>query len=207
LSSGLHTCRHFPTWATPLALFCAGHFQDRVSQTICPGCLQSMIILISAFWVAGITGVCHQHSACHSDTSYNSWLGKEVVSYAINEDTVLSEVSEVWSHWPKVTQAVCGWVHFCAPHVPTFHYAWFQNIFVLYQWILYLIKKYDHWQNTNLSPVQTYGIMYSPCGEAIKSFSLSKGRRPAEGGTHEVADTTVKQRKIQLFMYTAHPLT
>jgi hypothetical protein len=32
-------------------------FQDRVSWTICPGWLWTVILLISASWVAGITGV------------------------------------------------------------------------------------------------------------------------------------------------------
>jgi hypothetical protein len=38
-------------------------FLDKVSQTICPGCLRTMILLISASRVAGITGVSHQHPA------------------------------------------------------------------------------------------------------------------------------------------------
>jgi hypothetical protein len=37
--------------------FCDGCFQDRVSQTICLSWLWIMILLISASWVAGITGV------------------------------------------------------------------------------------------------------------------------------------------------------
>jgi hypothetical protein len=50
--------------ATPPALFCDGFFfWDRVSQTICLGWLQNVILLISASWVAKITGVSHQHSA------------------------------------------------------------------------------------------------------------------------------------------------
>jgi hypothetical protein len=32
-------------------------FQNRVSQTICPGWLQTSILLISASWVARITGM------------------------------------------------------------------------------------------------------------------------------------------------------
>jgi hypothetical protein len=37
-----------------------GFFWDRVSQTICPGWLRKVILLISASWVARITGVSHQ---------------------------------------------------------------------------------------------------------------------------------------------------
>jgi hypothetical protein len=53
-------------WATPPALFCVEYYQDnadRVSWTICLGWLQTAILLISASWVAGITGVSHQHPA------------------------------------------------------------------------------------------------------------------------------------------------
>jgi hypothetical protein len=38
-------------------------FQDRFSQTICQGWLQTSILLISASWVARITGMSHQHWA------------------------------------------------------------------------------------------------------------------------------------------------
>jgi hypothetical protein len=47
-------------WATPPALFCDRFFWDKVLWTICPGCLQTVILLISASWVARITGVSHQ---------------------------------------------------------------------------------------------------------------------------------------------------
>jgi hypothetical protein len=40
--------------------FCDGHFQDRVSQTICPGWLWTTILSISVSWVARITGVSHR---------------------------------------------------------------------------------------------------------------------------------------------------
>jgi hypothetical protein len=46
-------------WATPLALFCNEIFQDRVSWTICPDWFPAVILLISASWVANITGVSH----------------------------------------------------------------------------------------------------------------------------------------------------
>jgi hypothetical protein len=38
-------------------------FWDKVLQMLCLGCLQFMIILISASWVARIIGVNHLHSA------------------------------------------------------------------------------------------------------------------------------------------------
>jgi hypothetical protein len=39
-------------------------FWDRVSWTICLGWLRTMILLISASWVARITGMSHRHPAC-----------------------------------------------------------------------------------------------------------------------------------------------
>jgi ABC-type Fe3+ transport system permease subunit len=43
--------------------FCDGYFWDRVSWTICLSWLQTVILLISASWVARITGVSHWHLA------------------------------------------------------------------------------------------------------------------------------------------------
>jgi hypothetical protein len=45
-------------------LFCDSFFQDRVLQTLCRGWLQIVILLISAFWVARITGVSHWCPEC-----------------------------------------------------------------------------------------------------------------------------------------------
>jgi hypothetical protein len=50
-------------WATPPAHFCFEYFRDRVSWAICPGWLWNTILLISASWVARITGVSYQHPA------------------------------------------------------------------------------------------------------------------------------------------------
>jgi hypothetical protein len=44
--------------------FCDRYFWDRVSQTICLGWLWTAILLISAYWVARITGVSHRCLAC-----------------------------------------------------------------------------------------------------------------------------------------------
>jgi hypothetical protein len=46
-------------WDTPPALFCDGFFWDRVLWTVCLGWLWTTILLISASWVARITGVSH----------------------------------------------------------------------------------------------------------------------------------------------------
>jgi hypothetical protein len=50
-------------WATPTAPFCEVFFCDKVWQTVCLDWLWTVILLISASWVARITGVSHQHSA------------------------------------------------------------------------------------------------------------------------------------------------
>jgi hypothetical protein len=52
-------------WATPPTLFCDSFYWDRVSRTICLGWLQTGILLISASWVARITGVSHWCPALH----------------------------------------------------------------------------------------------------------------------------------------------
>jgi hypothetical protein len=48
------------------SLFCVcvkDFFRDKVLWTICLGWHQTEILLISACWVARITGMSHQHSA------------------------------------------------------------------------------------------------------------------------------------------------
>jgi hypothetical protein len=59
------------TWATPPALFLWRIFQDRGLQPLCPGWLRTVILLISASWVAR-TGVSHWHLA--SCVSYQRWF-------------------------------------------------------------------------------------------------------------------------------------
>jgi hypothetical protein len=46
-------------WTTPPALFLWRVFRDRGSWNICPGWLQTAILLISVSWVARITGLSH----------------------------------------------------------------------------------------------------------------------------------------------------
>jgi hypothetical protein len=48
------------SWATPPAFFCDVFFWDRVWQTICPRCLRTTILLISASYVTRFAGVSHQ---------------------------------------------------------------------------------------------------------------------------------------------------
>jgi hypothetical protein len=61
-------------WTTPLAFFCNEFFQDRVSRTICPGWLQTMILLISTSRVPRIIDVnphCLAHVILLIDTTHN----------------------------------------------------------------------------------------------------------------------------------------
>jgi hypothetical protein len=53
---------------------CDGCFQDSISQTISLGWLQTVIFLISASWVARITGISHQYPVCLSYSSQTIWL-------------------------------------------------------------------------------------------------------------------------------------
>jgi hypothetical protein len=58
---GLNSC---PTpWATPSVLLCEGFFRNRVLQTIWLGWIRTVILLISASWVAKVTVMRHQHQA------------------------------------------------------------------------------------------------------------------------------------------------
>jgi hypothetical protein len=85
---GLYHLSHAPTfflryyglnsgpspWATPPELFCDGFFWDRVSWTVCPGWLQTVIFLISASGVARIADVSHRHPAAPSSlSSFYKW--------------------------------------------------------------------------------------------------------------------------------------
>jgi hypothetical protein len=56
-----------PPWATPHVLFYDGLFWDRVLRTICPGWLQTTILLISVSWVTRITDVSYQCPASYYD--------------------------------------------------------------------------------------------------------------------------------------------
>jgi hypothetical protein len=58
-------------WATPPVLFLWSIFQDRASQTIYLGWLQTAILLISNSWVARITDVSHQ---CPAANRHFGWI-------------------------------------------------------------------------------------------------------------------------------------
>jgi hypothetical protein len=52
---------HFESFHQPF--FCEGFFQDWVSRTVCPDWLRTAILLVSASWVARVTGVSYWHLA------------------------------------------------------------------------------------------------------------------------------------------------
>jgi hypothetical protein len=82
------------TWVTPPAQFCISYFQDRVYHTICLQCLWTMILLMSALWVARITGVSHWNQAGLSLLSY--WNTSSTVHLPICQNPVLDSV---WVFW------------------------------------------------------------------------------------------------------------
>jgi hypothetical protein len=128
LNSGPTPCASLP------ALFCEGFFWDRGSQTICLGWLQTAILLISAFWVARITGVSHQRQTGIS--SKTDTLGALALPYPptnsmliINQnnlnstqENVLADFQTVNSNSLKQNQQtkkiLCvGWLYIFSFHV------------------------------------------------------------------------------------------
>jgi hypothetical protein len=53
--------RHYQLEPLCQSFFCVGYFWDRVLQFICPGWLQTVILLIAASREARITGMSHQY--------------------------------------------------------------------------------------------------------------------------------------------------
>jgi hypothetical protein len=79
-----------PPWATPHVLFYDGLFWDRVLRTICPGWLQTTILLISVSWVTRITDVSYQCPASYYDflklviiRSIHSWKNSSDLEIAL----------------------------------------------------------------------------------------------------------------------------
>jgi hypothetical protein len=71
---------HFESFHPPF--FCDGFFWIRVSWAICSGWLRTTTLLISASWVAWITGVSHQHPA------------------------VMSQKKSFRTHWPREQESL-----------------------------------------------------------------------------------------------------
>jgi hypothetical protein len=96
-------------WATtPAFFFIDGCFQDRVSWTVCPGWLRTLIFLISASWVARIIGAwliiallcCFSHSVLNimSINMFIQWWMKNVrVYFTINRFCVQGIVLDIHS--------------------------------------------------------------------------------------------------------------
>jgi hypothetical protein len=93
-------------WVTPPALFfffCEGFFWDRVSWTIYQGWLWTVILLISASWVARFIGVSHWHPAtrCFYKLS-KTWIeGNTLNVYAHPHSYVLNSnlQSDCYRRW------------------------------------------------------------------------------------------------------------
>jgi hypothetical protein len=79
------------------SFFCVVFFQDRVSTTICPGWLQTAILLISDTWVARRTGVNHWCPAC-----FCKFLKKNQTIYCTLVVPTTRKVKAVRSHSPGV---------------------------------------------------------------------------------------------------------
>jgi hypothetical protein len=69
-------------WATPPALFCDFFFFEIGFLKLFAHWLQTAILLISAFWVARITGVSHQHLA---QIIFCIWLYVSLLSYKMSD--------------------------------------------------------------------------------------------------------------------------
>jgi hypothetical protein len=104
-------------WATPLAspFFCHECFRDRVLQTICLGLFWTLILLISAFWVARITGVSHQ--ALAFGVLFYFLNSTRVLCYPPQSFCVCVSVSE-WNFNSRVSvwkKALCYLSHTYSP--------------------------------------------------------------------------------------------
>jgi hypothetical protein len=60
-------------------IFVKGFFEIESCRTICPGWLQTGILLISASWVARITGVSHQRPALKHSSLVQYFFGRSGV--------------------------------------------------------------------------------------------------------------------------------
>jgi hypothetical protein len=71
-----------------------GFFQDRILWTIFPDWLQTMILLISASWVARITGVSHQHQTQSCELLFEVNIPK-TLSYWLLVDSSLKWIGRL----------------------------------------------------------------------------------------------------------------
>jgi hypothetical protein len=87
-------------------------FPVKVSQTICQGWLQAVILLLSASWRARITGVRHQHAA--SSDYLKAWIITNFLYGSLPTEQlckpwIVLGISEMWSHelfaWTAIQQS------------------------------------------------------------------------------------------------------
>jgi hypothetical protein len=81
----------------PFLCVCDGFLQDRVLRTISPGWLQTMILLISASWVARITGMSHWSRLPLVTISWSltTYLGPAWAKLFPSSSSVFRKTSEV----------------------------------------------------------------------------------------------------------------
>jgi hypothetical protein len=77
-------------WATPPALFFWRVFWDGSHGTICPGCLWTTVLLVSASWVTRITGVSHRYLAVGFMLRRKSYHMKNESRWVIWSESLLS---------------------------------------------------------------------------------------------------------------------
>jgi hypothetical protein len=85
-------------WVTSPAPFCERLFQDSVSQTICPGWFRTAILLISASWVARITGANHWHPA--RSFAFTEFVSRQFQTHSWLVQFFYIKVLFLMSKWP-----------------------------------------------------------------------------------------------------------
>jgi hypothetical protein len=107
-------------WAISTSpIFCDRIFQDKVSRTICPCWLWMATLLISASWVARITGVSHQHPASYiTEVESGTWsLCVWLISLSIMTWNFIhvGKFDRISFHFKTVCVCVCVCV--CVSHL------------------------------------------------------------------------------------------
>jgi hypothetical protein len=86
-------------WALHQPFLVTGFFQDRVSITICKGWLQTLILLISAFWVTRTTVVSHQCPAWIFFTNCSALYKCKIVCVYPEKNLNLAYIGERGTCW------------------------------------------------------------------------------------------------------------
>jgi hypothetical protein len=117
-------------WATPPApLFCDGFFLDRVSPTICPGWLQTPILLISASWVVRIIRMSHWHPGC-----FCFW-DRVSLTWPLLACLQTPQIAGITGmcHIPDPPSPPECWDYRCSPYCPTQYIFWRTNLLITWK--------------------------------------------------------------------------